>query len=190
MIIWLFIVPTNIIGIRGEPTVLEGDNLQLICEASSHVEPNITWTKEKPGNQGNIGVVQVGKVLNITNINRSHAGAFTCTAYNGFCKPENQTIYVNVTCKYALKTTVTNVKQRYTLGFNVLCCQLLVFIKTITKFLNMLGYHQPDLSTNRKVCMLCLCKWTECVLCTCCCLTFHLFYETYKFFLKVCHSFG
>ena len=126
----MLIVPTNISGIRGEPTILEGDNLQLICEASSHIEPNITWTKEKPGCQGNTSVVQVGKVLNITNINRSDAGAFTCTAYNGFGKPENRTIYVNVTCKYALKTTVTNAKQRCTLGFNVLCCQLLVFIKT------------------------------------------------------------
>ena len=126
----MLIVPTNISGIRGEPTVLEGDNLQLICKASSHIEPNITWTKEKPGCQGNTSVVQVGKVLNITNINRRDAGAFTCTAYNGFGKPENRTIYVNVTCKYALKTTVTNAKQRCTLGFDVLCCQLLVFIKT------------------------------------------------------------
>ena len=126
----MLIVPTNISGIRGEPTVLEGDNLQLICEVLSRVEPNITWTKEKPGNQGKTGVVQVGKVLNITNIDRSDAGTFTCTAYNGFGKPENRTVYVNVTCKYALKTTVTNVKQRCTLDFNVLCCQLLVFIKT------------------------------------------------------------
>ena len=110
----MLIVPTNISGIKGEPTVLEGDNLQLICEASNHVEPNITWTK------GNTSVVQVGKVLNITNIDRSDAGAFTCTAYNGFGKPENRTIYVNVTCKYALKAIVTNVKQRCTLGFNVL----------------------------------------------------------------------
>lgn len=29
-------------------------------------------------------------------------------------------------------------------------------IKTITKFLNMIGYHQPDLSTNRTVHASCL----------------------------------
>ena len=80
VIAWLLLVPTNITGISGEPTVLEGNNLQLICAASSHIEPNITWTKEKPGYQGNTSVVQEGKVLNITNINRSDAGAFTCTA--------------------------------------------------------------------------------------------------------------
>ena len=99
----LVLVPISIAEIRGKTTVLEGDNLQLICEASSRVEPNITWTKEKPGNQGNTGVVQEGKVLTITNIKRTDAGNYTCTADNGFGKPENRTIYVNVTCEYALK---------------------------------------------------------------------------------------
>ncbi|XP_066024530.1 fibroblast growth factor receptor 1-A-like isoform X2 [Pocillopora verrucosa] len=91
------IVPINFIGIRGKPTVFESDNLQLTCQALSRVEPNITWTKGKPGNQGNTGMVQEGKVLTITNIKRTDAGTFTCTAYNGFGKPENQTVYVNVT---------------------------------------------------------------------------------------------
>ena len=66
-------------------------------------EPNITWTQEKPGNQGNTVVVQEGKVLTITNINRTDAGEYNCSAYNGFGKPEKQTVYVNVTCEYALK---------------------------------------------------------------------------------------
>ena len=100
VIVWLLSVPLNITGIRGEPAVLEGSNLQLICEVSSRVKPNITWTKEKLGNQGNTVVVQEGKVLAITNINRRDAGTFTCTAYNGFGKPENQTVYVVVTCEY------------------------------------------------------------------------------------------
>ena len=110
----MLLVPINITQIKGEPTVLEGKNLQLICEALSRLKPNITWTKERPGNQGNTGVVLEGKVLTITNIKRTDAGTFTCTAYNGFGEPENQTIYVNVTCEYVLKKTVTNVKQRYT----------------------------------------------------------------------------
>ena len=114
MIVSFLLVPLSITGIRGEPTVLEGDKLQLICEASSHLEPNITWTKEKPGNQGNTVVMQEGKVLNIPNINRTDAGTFTCTAYNGFGKPENQTVHVNVVCEYALKNMLTNVKQRCT----------------------------------------------------------------------------
>ena len=100
MIVLLLLAPTNISGIRGEPTVLEGDNLQLIFEAWSQVEPNITWTKEKPGNQGNTDMVQVGK--EVTNINKIDAGNYTCTAYNGFGKPENRTVYVDVTCECAL----------------------------------------------------------------------------------------
>ena len=117
----MFLVATSITGISGESTVLEGNNLQLTCEASAKPEPNITWTKEKPGKQGNTGVVQEGKVLNITNIDRSDAGTFNCTAYNGFGKPEIQTVYVNVTCEYALKKTLINVKQKCTfLIFSVL----------------------------------------------------------------------
>ena len=85
----------NISGIRGKPTVLEGSNLSLICEGLSGVEPNITWTKEKLGSQGNTSVVQEGKVLTITNIDRSDAGTFTCTAYNGYGKLEKRIEYMN-----------------------------------------------------------------------------------------------
>ena len=114
MIVWLLLVPISIAGIRGESTVVEGDNLQLTCETLSRLKPNITWTKEKPGNQGNTVVVQEGKVLTITNIKRTDAGTFTCSAYNGFGKPENQTVYVNVPCEYESKKTLTYVKQRCT----------------------------------------------------------------------------
>ena len=117
----MLLVPTNVIGIRGEPTVLEGNNLQLTCEALGRPLPSITWTKEKPGNQGNTVVVQEGKVLTLTNINMTDGGNYTCTAYNGFGKPENQTVYVNVNCEYALKKTLTHVKHRCTfLIFSVL----------------------------------------------------------------------
>ena len=73
VIVWLLLVLTNIAGIRGNQTVLEGDNLHLTCIASGRPEPNITWIKERPGNQGNTVVVQEGKVLTITNINRTYA---------------------------------------------------------------------------------------------------------------------
>ena len=119
MIVWLHLVPININGIRGNLTVREGDNLQLTSNASGRPEPNITWTKEKPGNQGETVVVQEGKVLTITNINRTDAGDYTCTAYNGFGKPENKTVSVNVTCEYAFKKCLNSIKQKCTL-FSVL----------------------------------------------------------------------
>ena len=114
VIVWLLLVPTYITGISGEPTVRQGDNLQLTCEASGRPEPNITWTKEKPGNQGNTHVVQEGKVLNITHIKKTDAENYTCTANNGFGEPESRTVYVNVTCEYALKKIMNNAKQRCT----------------------------------------------------------------------------
>ena len=97
--VWLLLVPLSITGIGGESTVLEGDNLQLTCKVSSRLEPNVSWTKEKAGNQGNTRVVQEGKVLNVSNIDRTDAGTFTCRAYNGFGKPESQTVYVDVVCE-------------------------------------------------------------------------------------------
>ena len=89
--------------ISGKTTVLEGSNLHLTCIALGLPQPNITWTKEKPGNQGNTVVVQEGKLLTITDIKRTDAGIYTCTANNGFGKPESRTVYVNVTCEYAMK---------------------------------------------------------------------------------------
>ena len=117
----MLLVPLSITGIRGETTVLEGDTLHLICEASSRVQPNITWTKEKPGNQENTVVVQEGKELTITNMNRTDAGNHTCTAYNGFGKPENHTVYVNVYCEYALKGTLTIMLNTDALSLNIFC---------------------------------------------------------------------
>ena len=120
VIVWLLLVPINITGISGKTTVLEGDDLLLICEASSRLKPNINWTKEKPV------LVQEGKVLKITNINRTYAGEYNCSADNGFGKPENRTVYVIVTCEYVLKKTLTNVKQRCTFHlFFVLLCAML-----------------------------------------------------------------
>ena len=103
MIVCLLLVPAKISEIRGEQTINEGGNLQLTCKASGKPEPNITWTKEKTGNQGHTGVLQEGKVLTIKEISRNDSGTFLCTAYNGFGEADSRTVHVNVTCEYALK---------------------------------------------------------------------------------------
>ena len=121
---WLLLVPTNITGISSDTTVLEGDNLQLTCKALGRPEPIITWTVEKLGNQGNTGVVQEGEVLTITNINRNDSGTFTCTADNGFGKPEKRTVHVNVTREYTLKN-VWIMLNGDALSFSVLQCTVL-----------------------------------------------------------------
>ena len=53
-------------------------------------------------NQGNTVVVQEGRVLTITNINRTDEVEFTFTAYNSFGKLEKPTVHVNVTCEYTI----------------------------------------------------------------------------------------
>ena len=77
-----------------------------------------------------------------------------------------------------------------------------ILIKTIMKFSNVIGYHQPDLSTNRTVMRhactwtvyrtvkgtvntSCMCKWTERVMCARCCSAFRrvnsfFFMKTYN----------
>ena len=109
---FLLLVSASITEINGEQTVREGGNLQLTCEASGKPEPNITWTKEKTGNQGNTGVQREGKVLTINKISRNDSGTFNCTAYNGFGEADSQTAHVNVTCEYALKNTLTMMLSR------------------------------------------------------------------------------
>ena len=115
MIICLLLVPAKIHQIRGEQTVLEGGNLQLTCEASGKPEPNITWTKEKTGNQGN-SVLQEGKVLTITKVSRNDSGTFNCTAYNGFGEADSQTVHVNVTCEVCIEKVLTMVLHRSALS--------------------------------------------------------------------------
>ena len=125
---FLLLVPADITEIGGEQTVHEGSNLQLTCEALGKPEPNVTWTKEKTGNQGNTGVVQEGKVLTIKKISRNDSGTFNCAASNGFGEVDSQTVHVNVTCEYAMKTFYYDAKRigTFYLPFccNV-CCHLL-----------------------------------------------------------------
>ena len=114
MIVFPLLVPANVTKIRGEQTVREGGKLQLTCEASGEPQPNITWTKEKTGNQGNNDVLQVGKELTITKISRNDSGTFHCTADNDFGEADSQAVYVDVTCEYVLKNFNYSAKRRCT----------------------------------------------------------------------------
>ena len=94
-------MPAKVTNVIGEPTVREGTNLQLICEATGKPKPNITWTKVLE-NGSKTGVPHQEAFLNLTNINRNDSGLFDCTAYNGFGNPDSQAVNVDVTCKYTV----------------------------------------------------------------------------------------
>ncbi|PFX22396.1 Hemicentin-1 [Stylophora pistillata] len=55
------VAPVTTPEIGGERTVREGGSLQLTCEASGKPDPNITWTRGNPGNQGNIDPAKIVK---------------------------------------------------------------------------------------------------------------------------------
>ena len=79
-------------------------------------------------------MVQEGKVLKITNINRTDAGEYNCSAHNGFGKPENRTVYVNITCELCIEKNIglclTEMHFPHILELccNLLCCQLLLLM--------------------------------------------------------------
>ena len=101
MIFKFLLVLTNITGIRGKPTVLEGRNLQSTCEALGRPEPT-TLGPKRNSEPRKYCCGAKGKVLTITNINRTDEVEFTCTAYNSFGKLEKPTVHVNFTCEYTL----------------------------------------------------------------------------------------
>lgn len=88
-------------------TILEGENLLVVCNATNSSDTEIYWTK----NDTESSFIEKGRFLEILNINRSYSGDYICHALNtSFPVPEyNETdsnvtvdvINVDVQCKYA-----------------------------------------------------------------------------------------
>jgi len=73
--------------------------MQLLCEAIGKPTPIINWTRVlEDGSNGE--VLHRGPTWDFPNINRTDAGTYRCTAYNGFGNEVNQVVKVNVICKY------------------------------------------------------------------------------------------
>ena len=89
-------------NVSRDQTVLEGSNLQLFCEASGSPVPNITWTRVFENGSVSQEVLHRGPTWNIESINRTNAGIYRCTAYNGIVNPVNHIQKVYVLCKYML----------------------------------------------------------------------------------------
>ena len=92
------LVPAKFTNVSHDQTVLEGSNLQLICDASGSPAPNITWIRVFE--YGSVSeVLHRAPTWNIENINRTDAGTYRCTADNGIVSPVSYGQKVIVLCK-------------------------------------------------------------------------------------------
>ena len=79
--------------------VTEGADTRLLCPSDGRPPPIVTWSKINGFNNSSY---PPGQVLNISNINRTEAGKYQCTAKNSVGKEAIATIYINVICKFWL----------------------------------------------------------------------------------------
>ena len=72
---------------------VEGDNVQVYCNATGIPNATVFWRKVK-----NNFVVSKESLLNITNISRAQAGEYRCTA-NNTCGNASTMVNIDVQCK-------------------------------------------------------------------------------------------
>ena len=105
----MFSVPPSIQPIDNE-MVIEGGNVTLPCNASGFPAPTVYWVKTSNGDGFN------KTDLDLTNINRSAAGEYTCVASNP-CNTSTELTRVDVQCKFIAVTIIfSNVRME------VPCC--------------------------------------------------------------------
>ena len=99
LILLIFAAPANFTKLSSDATLVEGDNLQLFCIASGRPAPNITWVRVFPdGSQSD--VLHMNATWDLTNISRTDAGTYRCTADNGVENPVSHRMKVTVECEY------------------------------------------------------------------------------------------
>ena len=60
-----------------------GDDLNIICEASGNPVPRVSWRRYETGRSISGG----GERVSLSNVTRSDAGLYVCTADNGVTQP-------------------------------------------------------------------------------------------------------
>ena len=73
-------------------TIMEGDNLTVVCNASGIPPPMVTWIKVDGGERFD------GSELVFTNTSRTQAGEYRCEASNE-CGNASETARIFVQCK-------------------------------------------------------------------------------------------
>ena len=73
-------------------SVTEGESVPLVCVATGHPSPTVTWTKD--------GRTVEDNNVTIVKSTRGDAGDYTCTATNGVGESKTVTVTVEILCKF------------------------------------------------------------------------------------------
>ena len=77
------------------PTVIQGDNVEVYCNVTGIPDPTVIWTKVQGAE------TTEGRLLNISNISRDQAGEYRCTPKNT-CGEESTVVNIDVLCKNSI----------------------------------------------------------------------------------------
>ena len=87
---------------QGGP-VIEGQNVNLFCNASGNPAPTMTWTRNGSVLTSIVARISFGaesRELTITNINRADSGEYRCVANNSEGNTTSDAAILNVQCEY------------------------------------------------------------------------------------------
>ncbi|XP_031768223.1 lachesin-like isoform X2 [Galleria mellonella] len=131
------VVPPDILdrGTSTDVTVREGESISLTCAAVGSPPPQIAWRREhsKPITVSDgIQVTSLeGPVLNISRVNRQHAGAYLCIASNGV--PPTVSKRIILTVQFPPVITIRNQLVGAALGTDlVLECETEAYPKPVS----------------------------------------------------------
>ncbi|CAH2071255.1 unnamed protein product, partial [Iphiclides podalirius] len=131
------VVPPDILdrGTSTDQTVREGASISITCAATGSPHPQITWRREHSKTITVSDGIQVtsleGPVLNITRVNRQHAGAYLCIASNGV--PPTVSKRIMLTVEYPPIVTIRNQLVGAVLGSDlVLECETEAYPKPVS----------------------------------------------------------
>eukprot|EP00090_Calanus_glacialis_P021781 TRINITY_DN33606_c0_g1_i1.p1 TRINITY_DN33606_c0_g1~~TRINITY_DN33606_c0_g1_i1.p1 ORF type:complete len:508 (-),score=75.59 TRINITY_DN33606_c0_g1_i1:774-2297(-) len=130
--------------------VQEGDNVTLVCKASGHPRPKITWRREdgqfimRNPSRGKKGEKSYqGEHLNIARVGRGQMGAYLCIASNDVPPAVSKRISLNV--NFAPEILVPNQLLGYQFGASVVAeCLVEAYPNTINYWMK----HQSEMLLN------------------------------------------
>jgi len=145
-------VPPDIDYLKTSQDVVaqEGENVTLVCSASGHPTPRITWRREdrenivrKPGRDKNGTEKYEGENLTISKVGRAQMGAYLCIASNDVPPTVSKRITLNV--NFAPEILVPNQLLGYSFGASVVAeCLVEAFPNTINYWMK----HQTEMLLN------------------------------------------